>query len=76
MAHGIVRAASVARGSKNGRSLVIVGARSGDQILTGGQTNYYTAAPEEPLEEIFDEYAANDVLIDPGANPAEAASRP
>ncbi|HTA46472.1 MAG TPA: hypothetical protein VK789_28710 [Bryobacteraceae bacterium] len=43
--------------------LVSVDPKTGNQILTRGKTTYYRAAPDDALEEIFDEYAADDLLI-------------
>jgi len=49
---------------------------TGEQILTSNRTERYAAAPEEALEEIFDEYAADELPIDQGSNFPEALLRP
>jgi hypothetical protein len=44
-------------------TLVAVDPGTGDQMLTGSKTKYYARAPGEPLEQAFDEYSADDLLI-------------
>ena len=57
-------------------TMVVVDPDSGEQILTGSRTERYAAAPHEELEEIYDEYAADELPIDQGANSPEAILRP
>ncbi len=44
-------------------SLILVDPKTGSQTHVGTATRYYRAAPEELLEEIYDEYAADDVVV-------------
>lgn len=43
-------------------SLILIDPRTGNQTHAGTATRYYKAAPEDVLEEIYDEYAADDVV--------------
>ncbi len=44
-------------------SLIVVDPKTGQQTHAGTATRYYRAAPEELLEEVYDEYAADDVVV-------------
>jgi hypothetical protein len=44
-------------------SLILVDPRTGNQTTAGSGTAFYKAAPENLLEEIFDEYAADEVSL-------------
>jgi hypothetical protein len=44
-------------------SLILVDPRTGNQTAAGVGTAFYKAAPENLLEEIFDEYAADEVTM-------------
>jgi hypothetical protein len=46
-------------------SLILVDPRTGNQTRVGGATKIYKASPEDILEEIFDEYAADEVSLGP-----------
>lgn len=46
-------------------SLILIDPRSGDQTRIGGGTRYYKVSPGELLEEIFDEFAADEVSAGP-----------
>jgi hypothetical protein len=46
-------------------SLIIVDPGTGNQTRVGAATRVYKASPEDFLEEIFDEYAANEVSLGP-----------
>ena len=63
------------RGVHNSREIrrtatvVVVDPDSGEQILTGSRTERYAAAPEEALEEVFNEYAADELSIEATLRP-------
>jgi hypothetical protein len=44
-------------------SLIVIDPKTGSQMHVGTATRYYKAAPEELLEEVYDEYAADDVVV-------------
>ena len=44
-------------------SMILVDPRTGKQTAAGSGTAFYKAAPENLLEEIFDEYAADEVSL-------------
>lgn len=44
-------------------SLIAIDPKTGNQTRIGSATKYYKAAPEDVLEEVFDEYAAQDVSL-------------
>jgi hypothetical protein len=44
-------------------SLILIEPLTGIQTRAGGATKYYRASPETVLEEVFDEYAADDVSL-------------
>jgi hypothetical protein len=44
-------------------SLILIDPGTGDQTRAGSATKYYRAAPEDVLEEVFDEYAADEVSL-------------
>jgi hypothetical protein len=44
-------------------SLILVDPRTGNQTRTGAATKFYKASPEDLLEKIFDEHAADDVSL-------------
>jgi hypothetical protein len=46
-------------------SLILVDPRTGNQTRVGGASKIYKASPEDILEEIFDEYAADEVSLGP-----------
>jgi hypothetical protein len=46
-------------------SLILVDPRTGNQTRAGGATKIYKASPEDLLEEIFDEHAADEVSLGP-----------
>jgi hypothetical protein len=57
-------------------TVVVVDPDSGEQVQTGSRTERYTAAPSEELEEVFDEYAADELPIDQREISPEAILRP
>lgn len=44
-------------------SLILIDPKSGNQTRVGGATRYYKVSDGDLLEEIFDEYAADEVRI-------------
>jgi len=46
-------------------SLILIDPRTGNQTRAGGATKFYKAPPDDLLEEIYDEYASDD--ISPGS---------
>jgi len=44
-------------------SLILIDPRTGSQTRAGGATKYYKVSPGVVLEEIFDEYAADEVTL-------------
>ena len=44
-------------------NLILVDPRTGNQNAAGADTIFYKAAPDNLLEEIFDEYAADEVRL-------------
>ena len=44
-------------------SLILIDPRTGNQTRVGGATRYYKASAGDVLEEIFDEYAADEVSL-------------
>ncbi len=44
-------------------SLIVIDPQTGTQTRAGGATKYYKASPEDVLEEVFDEYASDDVSL-------------
>ena len=44
-------------------SLILIDPETGSQTRVGGGTRFYKASPGAPLEEIFDEYAADEVSL-------------
>jgi hypothetical protein len=44
-------------------NLILIDPRTGDQTRVGSGTRYYKASPEDLLEEIYDEYAADEVTL-------------
>lgn len=46
-------------------SLILVDPRTGNQTRVGGATKIYKASPDDILEEIFDEHAADEVSLGP-----------
>jgi hypothetical protein len=52
-------------------SLILVDPRTGNQATAGMGTAFYKAAPENLLEEIFDEHAADEVSL--GSWPRQSA---
>lgn len=43
-------------------SLILIDPQTGKQTSAGSATRYYKAAPEDLLEEVYDEYAADEVV--------------
>jgi len=44
-------------------SLILIDPRTGNQTRAGGATKFYKAPPGDLLEEIYDEYAADDISL-------------
>jgi hypothetical protein len=50
------------RGVQRTAVLVTVDPKTGVQTIAGAKTTYYSAAPGDPIEQVFDEHAADELL--------------